>query len=91
MKQRTQDTLKWLINKELKEEYAYQEDCIWLAGCYDASIIRDLIDAEKELFYNRARGFDKLIQGELIKGDIEKYLGGLKEEMDKYNRFMDRE
>ena len=79
MIQRTKDTINWLINKELQQEYSYQLDNIYQFGEYDDSLIRDLIDCERDLFYNRSKGIDRIIQAELIKDDIEKYIKDLEE------------
>lgn len=79
MTQRTKDTINWLINKELQQEYSYQLDNIYQFGEYDDSLIRDLIDCERDLFYNRSKGLDRIIQAELIKDDIEKYIKDLEE------------
>ena len=74
MTKQSKDTIMFLINKELQEEFEYQID-----GERDTSLIRDLIRVEKELMYDRASTFDKIIWGELIQQDIDKYLKPLED------------
>lgn len=86
MTERTRKTIEFLISKELEEEYEYQLDNICWHGEYDDELIKDLIDAERDLFYNRAKGIDKIIQGELIKDDIEKYIKRLEKNLEAYKK-----
>ena len=74
MTKQSKDTILFLINKELQEEFEYQID-----GERDTTLIRELIQIEKEMMYDRASTFDKIVWGELIKNDIEKYLKPLEE------------
>ena len=74
MTKQSKDTILFLINKELEEEFLYQID-----GEKDATLIKDLIRVEKELMYDRASTIDKIVWGELIKQDIEKYVKPLEE------------
>lgn len=73
------DTITWLINRELESEFEYQYNNKCLGYEYDTSLIKDLINAEKELMYDRAKGFDKLVWGQIIEEDIEKYLKRLED------------
>jgi len=73
------DTIIWLINKELEEEFDYQYNNKCIGFEYDTSLIKDLISAKKELMYNRAKGMDKFVWGKIIEDDIEKYLKRLED------------
>lgn len=86
MTRETADTIKWLIKKELDEEYSYQLDNIYRFGEYDDTLIRDLLNVKRDLFYNRAKGIDKIIQGELLKDDIQEYLKELEEHFEYYKK-----
>lgn len=80
MTQRGKDTLTFLINKELEQEYSYQLENKECFGECDLSLIKDLINLEKELMYNRAKGIDKIVWGQIIEEDIKKYIKSLEEE-----------
>lgn len=74
---KAKDTMIWLINRELELEFDYQYNNKCMGYEFDTSLIKDLINCEKELMYNRAKGIDKLVWGQIIKEDIEKYLNRL--------------
>ena len=76
---KAKDTMIWLINKELESEFDYQYNNKCMGYEYDISLIKDLIECEKELMYNRAKGMDKIVWGQIIKEDIEKYLKKLED------------
>lgn len=73
------DTIMWLINKELESEFDYQYNNKCLGYEYDTSLIKDLIGAEKELMYDRAKGIDKIVWWQVIQEDIDKYLKKLED------------
>lgn len=78
MTKSAKDTIMWLVNKELEEEYEYQRTNKENGWEVDISLIKNLINVEKELMYDRAKGIDKLVWGNIIKDDIDTYLKEVK-------------